>query len=156
MKNASRTMFNVGNIFNVIQLILGALFFVIGVICAIIGAASDHPEVASTGGSLIGWGIYFLVVAILCFVFVGKAKRQLQNDDSRNPSPYILTIVFGAIACNPFYVLAGIFGLIANGQNNNGGNNDEPRSLPREEPREEPRQEQKIEKSVKSDSPFGQ
>ena len=133
MKNTSRTMFNIGNIITICYLGLGGLLFVIGLIMAIVGAATDKPEVAASGGSLIGWGIYFIVTSILCLVFVSKAKKELADESSRNNGPYIVTIVFGAIASNPFYVLAGIFGLIAEGQQ---GEKEEPKQV-EEQPKEE-------------------
>jgi len=119
MKNASKTMFNIGNIFTLIYLVLGALFFVIGLITVIVGAANSDAALTASGGTLIGWGIYFVVTSILCLIFVGKAKRELADESTRRPAPFIITIVFGAIASNVFYVLAGIFGLIAEGQQGN-------------------------------------
>ena len=127
MQNASNTMYRIGRIFTIIELILGPIFILIGIILAIVGGLQDpvNQAMVSNGGSMIGWGIYFIVVSILCLVFVGKAQKELANRDSRNPTPFILTIVFGAIAQNVFYVLAGIFGLIADGQQ--GGQKEEPK-----------------------------
>jgi hypothetical protein len=125
MKNASKTMFNIGNIFTIVTLALGALFFIIGIIMAIVGGIGvangddSAAAAAAAGGSLIGTGIYLLIASILCLIFVGKAKRELANETTRRPAPFIITIVFGAIASNVFYVLAGIFGLIAEGQQGN-------------------------------------
>ena len=66
--------------------------------------------------SCLGTGIYFLVTSILCLVFVSKAQKELEDESKENKTPFIITIVFGAIADNVFYVLAGIFGLIAESQ----------------------------------------
>ena len=137
MQNASNTMYRIGRIFTIIELILGPIFILIGIILAIVGGLQDpvNQAMVSNGGSMIGWGIYFIVVSILCLVFVGKAQKELANRDSRNPTPFILTIVFGAIAQNVFYVLAGIFGLIADGQQ--GGQKEEPKEVEqKEEPKE--------------------
>ena len=119
MKNTSRIMFNVGNIVTIVYLGLGGLFTLIGLITLIVGGASSDPTIISAGSTLLGWGIYFLVTSILCLVFVGKAKKELADESSKNQTPFIITIVFGAIASNPFYVLAGIFGLIAESQQGN-------------------------------------
>lgn len=122
MKNASKTMFNIGNIFTILYICLGALFFVIGLISVIVGSAQggdQGPVIVASGSSLIGAGIYFLVTSILCLIFVGKAKKELADESSRRPTPFIITIVFGAISSNVFYVLAGIFGLVAEGQQGN-------------------------------------
>lgn len=122
MKNASKTMFNIGNIFTIIYLILSILFIIIGIVTSVIGGigVANNEEGAAalvaSGGTLIGTGIYLLIASILCLIFVGKAKRELANETTRRPAPFIITIVFGAIDWNVFYVLAGIFGLIAEGQ----------------------------------------
>ncbi len=128
MKNASKTMFNIGNIFTIIYIGLGALLLLIGIIVCVVGgiglaaANGDAQAEASTaaaigaGGTCIGWGIYFLVTSIVCLVLVKKAKRELADESKSNKKPFIVTIVVGAIASNVFYVLAGIFGLIAEGQ----------------------------------------
>ena len=125
MKNTSRTMFNIGNIFNICSIVLGGLLIGLGILLIIVGNLPDvnKPDVVAVGSGALGWGIYLLVTAILCFVFVKKAKEQLQDEDNKNTSPFIVTIVFGAVSSNPFYVLAGIFGLIAQGQDRNNENN---------------------------------
>ena len=87
------------------------------------------------GATAIGYGIWLLVAGILCLVFVSKAKKELADENNQNKTPFIITIVFGAIAGNVFYVLAGIFGLIADGQQ---GNKEEPKQV--EEPKEEPKE----------------
>ena len=136
MKNTSRIMFNVGNIVTICYLGLGALLFLIGLIVMIVGGASGEPSVTASGGSVLGWGIYFIVTSILCLIFVGKAKKELADESTKNNTPFIITIVFGAIASNPFYVLAGIFGLIAESQQ---GNKEQPKEA--EEKPEEPKAE---------------
>ena len=138
MKNASNTMYRIGRIFTIIELVLGPILFLIGLICVIVGSVQDPQDAAaiSAGGSCIGWGVYFIVVSILALVFVNKAQKELNNEETRNPAPFIITIVFGAIASNPFYVLAGIFGLVADGQQ--GQQAEEPKEV--EEPKEEPKE----------------
>ena len=86
---------------------------------SVFGFAAGGPEAAGPAGYCIGWGIYFLVTSILCLVFVGKAKKELEDESRKDNKPFIITIIFGAISENVFYVLAGIFGLIAEGQQGN-------------------------------------
>lgn len=125
MQNASNTMYRIGRIFTIIELVLGPILFIIGLIAVIAGSVQDPSDAAliSSGSTCIGWAVYFIIVAILQLIFVSKAQKELANRESRNPTPFILTIVFGAIGNNVFYVLAGIFGLIADGQQ--GNNNEE-------------------------------
>lgn len=130
MKNASKNMYRWGNLVNVIYLALGGLLLVLGVLLLILTIAIEDFNY-NGAGSAIGYGIWLIVGAILCFVFVHKAQRELQDENNKSNTPYILTIVFGAISGNPLYVLAGIFGLIAEGQQGK----EEPKEV--EEPKEE-------------------
>lgn len=130
MKNTSKTMYRVGRIVNVLLLIAGVLLTLLGLICVIIGAAGEAigdgtgeqelsdavAGLVAAGSSCLGYGIFLFVGAILAFIFVGKAMRELANEQSHNKMPYILTIIFGAIGENVFFVLAGIFGIIAESQ----------------------------------------
>ena len=118
-------MYRIGRIFTIIELVLGPILFIIGLIAVIAGSVQDPSDAAliSSGSTCIGWAVYFIIAAILQLIFVSKAQKELANRESRNPTPFILTIVFGAIGNNVFYVLAGIFGLIADGQQ--GNNNEE-------------------------------
>ena len=127
MKKASEIMFKIGNIFTIIYLILGGILFIVGIISSIVAgvaaaAASSDAEVAAAAAalgsaiSLIFLGIYFFVTSLICLILVRKALRELADESKANRKPFIVTIVVGAIASNYFYVLAGIFGLIAEGQ----------------------------------------
>ena len=140
MKNASNKMYNIGRIFTIIEIILGPILILIGTLLLILSAVIEDFNAAANSGSLIFYGAYFIVGGILCLIFVSKAKKELADESTRNNKPFIITIVFGAIAGNVFYVLAGIFGLIAEGQQ---GNKEEPKQV--EEPKEEPAEEPKAE-----------
>ena len=143
MKNSSNTMYNIGRIFTIIELIIGPIFFLLGLIFAIIGGTvEDAAALAPAGGTLIGYGIWFIVGGILCLIFVGKAKRELANENNKNLTPFILTIVFGAIAGNVFYVLAGIFGIIAESQQ---GQQEQPKAVEEKPAEEKPADDNKAE-----------
>lgn len=114
MKNTSKTMYRIGNIFNICWFALGVLLALIGTIWLIFAAIGGGDVLGAV--RLMITGIIFAVGAILAWVFVGQAQRELADESTRNNKPFIITIVFGAIAENVFYVLAGIFGLIAESQ----------------------------------------
>ena len=128
MKKASEIMFKIGNIFTIIYLALGVILFVVGLIgsigagVALAAAGGDEGAIAAasaalgSGVGLIFLGIYFFVTSLICLIVVRKAQRELADESKSNKKPFIVTIVVGAIASNPFYVLGGIFGLIAEGQ----------------------------------------
>ena len=131
MKNTSNKMYNIGRIFTIIEIIVGASFIPLGILLLVLQALIEDFSFLYSG-TLLGYGIWFLVTGILCLVFVGKAKKELADENNKNKTPFIITIIFGAISGNVFYVLAGIFGLIAEGQQ---GNKEEPKQV--EEPKEE-------------------
>ena len=142
MKKTSNTMYNIGRIFTIIEIILGPVLIFLGILLLILSTIIEDFDASFHCGRLIGYGIWMLVCGILCLVFVGKAKKELNDESTRNNKPFIITIVFGAIAGNVFYVLAGIFGLIAEGQQG-----EQPKEEPKqvEEPKEEPAEEPKAE-----------
>ena len=133
MKNNIPKMYRFGNLLNFIYLGLGGLFFVIGLIVGIIGAATEHPDVAKAGWDLLGWGIYLTLGAILCLIFViGKAEKQAADENNKSVGPYVLGGVFGLIFTNPFYVIAAVFGIIVVSKENNA----EPKEEAKEETKE--------------------
>ena len=115
MKKVSNKMFNIGRIFSIVEFIIGCCLVGLGTLLSLLEL---FVEDFSWGGGLktLIWGSWMVVGAVLCFVFVNKAIKELTDERSRNKKPYIMTIVFGALSWNVFYVLAGIFGLIADGQ----------------------------------------
>lgn len=137
MKNTSKLMYRIGNIFNICWFALGALLAIIGTIVIIVGAVGGDGAVISSGVSTLITGLIFAVGAVLAWIFVGKAQKELADESTRNNKPFIITIVFGAIAENIFYILAGIFGLIAEGQQGK----EQPKEEPKEEKAEEPKAE---------------
>jgi len=141
MKNNSQKMFRYGNIANLVYFIVAVCFIPLGIALVAINSFMDppKPEMVEKGGKLIGFGVYFLIATILCFIFVKKAQKDAADENNKSLSPYIMAIVFGAISENPFYVLAGIFGLIAQSKENNGEAKEEPKQV--EEKKEESKEE---------------
>lgn len=119
MKNNTPKMFRYGNIVNLIYLILSILLLVLGFIMMIVGVVDDNQDTINDGAKAFGYGVHLLAAAILCNIFVKKAQKQVKEDYYRSLAPFINAIVFGVISFNPFYVIAGIFGIVVNGQNKN-------------------------------------
>lgn len=114
-------MFRYGNIVNLIYLIFSILLLVIGLIAMIVGVTQGEEgvKVVNDGASCFGYGVHLLAAVILCNIFVKKAQKQVEEDYYRSLAPFINAIVFGVISFNPFYVIAGVFGIVVNGQNKN-------------------------------------
>ncbi len=104
MERASRVMYTIANIFNWVDLVLHALLIVFAVLtlCHVDGFTVSEPII-----SIVISGIGLLVCLVLIsMVRIAKAKNSSKGWD-------VLFIVLGVIAWNPFFVLGGIFGVIA-------------------------------------------
>ena len=113
-------MFRYGNIVNLVYFILSIVISVVALIVMIVGAASDDQATLNSGSKSFAYGIHLLAATILCNIFVkNKAEKQVEEDYYGSLAPFINAIVFGVISFNPFYVIAGIFGVVVNGQKKN-------------------------------------
>ena len=131
MKNASKTMFKVGRIINIILIPLCAIAFILGFILVVIAiaggiaaseAGGEGAEAAAGlmayGFICIFYGIFLLAMEIITLIVCSKKNAQIENG-SNETSPRIFLIVFGAVSDNVFYILSGIFSLIARSQESN-------------------------------------
>lgn len=109
MRNASKTMYKIGRIFNFVLLGLAALLIVIYTILMIVHLANN--EGLWYLGTIIGLTIW-LAIIIVTIIFATRAIKAI-DEDEKNNAPHITMIVFGAISGDVFYLLGGIFGLIA-------------------------------------------
>lgn len=128
MKDASRVMYTIAKVLNIISIVGIALLF-IGAITiaanpgeylsqfqeALNDAAITEEVVLGIAVGLIVYALIALAVLIVCIVLVGKAQKALE-DPSKN-APHIVMIVLAVFSGSLFYLLGGIFGLVANGQN---------------------------------------
>lgn len=128
MKDASRVMYTIAKVLNIISIVGIALLF-IGAITiaanpgeylsqfqeALNDAAITEEVVLGIAVGLIVYALIALAVLIVCIVLVGKAQNALE-DPSKN-APHIVMIVLAVFSGSLFYLLGGIFGLVANGQN---------------------------------------
>ena len=117
MKNSSETMYKIGRIFSFVLLGIAALLLVIHTILMIVAFANGHTG-AGTGyiGNMIGDSIWLaLIIVVICLA--SKAINAMDQNE-KEVAPHVTMIVFGALSCDVFYVLGGIFGIIAINQNN--------------------------------------
>lgn len=137
MKNASQIMYRIARIFTIVAAaIFLALSLVFGIL-TIVGAFSEDISGAYWLGRSIAVIIY-LGIEIAIFFVGGKALKDMQ-EDVKNQTPHIICIVIGVIG-NIFYLLGGIFGLIAIAQEE-----DSTKEEKKEEVEAEPKEEEKAE-----------
>ena len=106
MHKASAVMYSIANIFNWIALI----FAVLGIVVSILGGANIVPEIREMG---FGWGylVYFIIMLISCIIIIAMVRRAKAKGTSKGWD--VLFIVLGVLSSNIFYILGGIFGLVA-------------------------------------------
>ena len=120
MKTASKVMYVIGMISNVLVLILSIVLLII----SIIGLA--NPEFANqlkqnieasgipfTGvlESGLGFGIYLFVSNLIVILLARRAIRNL-NEGNGRVGAHIILLIGGVICWDIFYVLGGIFGIV--------------------------------------------
>ena len=117
MGKASKIMYTIGRIFNIVGIVISAIVLLLGMIFTIIGgvenAADDNTAaLLASGLSMLVSGIICLAIEIVVFVLASKASKALENNTTEN-KPHIIMIVVGAVGSDIFYLLGGIFGLVA-------------------------------------------
>lgn len=146
MKNTSNIMYKIGKILNIIALPVLVIVMIAGTFLLVYGglslaAGAIENSSSSTASSSISfsdkldeetaavfllYGIYMLVLGFGLIVFeivalvVCTKKHNLIKTGNTEPSPRVFLIVFGALSENIFYILAGIFSLVARSQEASG------------------------------------
>ena len=104
MEKASRIMYSIANIFNWFI----AIFAIIGIVFSVVGRLPDGVDAAFFTTPMLVYYIIVLLLALLIIFLVRKAKSK------RSSKAWdVLFIVIGVIEMNPFYILGGIFGVVA-------------------------------------------
>lgn len=111
MEKASKVMYKIANIFNWIELVCGILLVVFGILMltgAVVANSASSVDLVGGAAGLMVVGIWMLIVSIVMVVMtrVAYAKGSSKGWD-------IFFLVFGIVAENVFYILGGIFGIVA-------------------------------------------
>ena len=129
MKNASQIMYKIGKIINIILIPLSALLVIIGIVGVVLGAigsavaeegaSASLAAFAAASGAYIGLGIFLLVFSIVSLIVCSKKWANIEAG-SDEVADRVFLIVFGVLSDNIFYILCGIFSLVARSQESNG------------------------------------
>ena len=108
MEKASRIMYSIANIFNWIA----ALIAIAGIVLSSLAIAGVLPAEMNQDG-LIGVGllVYCIIILIVCLIIIAMVRRAKSQNSSKAWD--VLFIILGVFSGNLFYILGGIFGLIA-------------------------------------------
>jgi heme/copper-type cytochrome/quinol oxidase subunit 2 len=123
MKQATKALYSIGNIFNLIAIIM---LIVLGLL-TILGAnvIEDVPDgydmsLEEYRTTAIILGVIMLIIAaiyIAVYVFAIKAKKAVDNN-SQESKPHLIMIILALIGQNLFYLIGGILGLVDNSNDN--------------------------------------
>ncbi len=124
MKVASKIMYTIGKVINIIEIILHMIIITAGILIINLAEkifeSQSNPnkysvdEIRNAGTLLLVIGIVFLIVAIVILVLASIAQSKLDNNKKDN-APHIVMIVIGVFG-DIFYLLGGVFGLVAEEQ----------------------------------------
>ena len=125
MKTASKVMYTIGRIFNILAMIGFLIVLIMGIVAIAkapdVAAQADATmtveEARAAGITLTTVGAIFVAVYCIIFVLATHASKALNNDKKEN-APHVLMIIIGVFG-DIFYLLGGIFGLVAESENSN-------------------------------------
>ena len=103
METASKVMYTIANIFTWILALLCATGIVLSIL--------TMTKVISGNDLGTGTLVYFIVVLIISLFTIGLVRIAKSKNTSKGWD--VLFIVLGVLGANVFYVLGGIFGVIA-------------------------------------------
>ena len=116
MKENSKLMYRLGRIFSFVFLGIACGLFVLHMILMIVHIVQEK-DFGNDISRMISTSIW-IVLLIVLICLATRAMVSIENEPKNN-SPHIVMIVFGALTGDIFYILGGIFGLVAIGQDNN-------------------------------------
>lgn len=119
MKQATKALYSIGNIFNLIAIIM---LIVLGLL-TILGAnvIEDVPDgydmsLEEYRSTAIILGVIMLIIDALyiaVYIFAIKAKKTVDNN-LQESKPHIIMIILALLGQNLFYLIGGILGLADN------------------------------------------
>ena len=108
MEKASKVMYSIANFFTWVLLIV----CIAGIVVFSLMIPGIIPNNSGYGTSgLIAAIIYLSIVLIFCIITIAMVRRAKADNSSKGWD--FLFLIFGLLGGNIFYVLGGIFGLVA-------------------------------------------
>ena len=107
MGKASRVMYSIANFFTWIIAILS----IVCIVFAIIGLAGKLPADMDATYFGVAYLVVYIIILIVSLITIAMVRRAKAKGTSKGWD--VLFIVLGVLGGNLFYVLGGIFGLVA-------------------------------------------
>ena len=116
MGKASKTLYIIGRIINILEIVLCGILVLIGLLGLGSAKLAEDAEKAAefriAAITLITIGIIYVIISVVTIILATKAINAVE-DGKVNRRPHITIIVVGAISSNPLYVVGGILGIIS-------------------------------------------
>ena len=107
MERASKVMYSIANVFNYILAIL-AIF---GIVMTALAMANVLPKDVDTSGLGTGSLVYFIIMFLVAIITIALVRKAKSSKSSKGWD--VLFLVLGILDLNVFYILGGIFGIVA-------------------------------------------
>ena len=108
MSGASKVMYTIANVFTWIEVLLGITGIVLASLM-FVGVMPNNTEYTSAG--LLSLIITTSIAVFFCLIAIMMVRRAKTSGSSKMWD--VLFVILGVLGFNIFYVLGGIFGLIA-------------------------------------------
>lgn len=120
MKKASSVLYTIGNVFNIIALII---FILVACCVGVIDELpSNYDGTMTLNEYITAMRIVFIVFAVIqaAVLAAGLKAKKAVNDERKQYAPHVVMIVIGIIGSSLLYLIGGILGLLSeNSMNNN-------------------------------------
>lgn len=107
METASKVMYSIANFFTWILVLLSITGIVFSIL-SISGVAINGQTIDYLG---VGYLVYFIIVLIVALITISLVRIAKNKNSSKGWD--ILFLILGIIGGNIFYILGGIFGIVA-------------------------------------------
>ena len=123
MKKASRILYTIGLVFNIIAIVGIAIWMIVALVGMLnaeeaFKAQTDVQDFEEFKAALLVLfivPIVLLVVEIVVLIIAIWARKAV-NNNKKELAPHIIMIVIGAISTDILYLLGGIFGVVGESQ----------------------------------------
>ena len=119
MGQASKIMYTIGRVFNIIQIVFETIMLLVAIITMSLPEEVAKGQTKYTAEQMKAYGIVMLIfaiiliiISIIVFIVAGIAKKAI-SDGKVNRTPHIIMLVIGIFSRDIFYILGSIFGLIS-------------------------------------------
>ena len=107
MEKASRVMYSIANFFTWVLVVLS----VAGIVFCSLAIAHALPKEVDAQFFGVGYLIYYIILLLIYLVTIVLVRRAKAKNSSKGWD--VLFLVLGILGGNIFYILGGIFGLVA-------------------------------------------